>query len=77
MLYTLSDRISLAGWVRHAAAGEPTSKVNDDDQFVLDLDIDVLAGIEGRFFFTRRIALQAGYEAGSTSTINVGVRFNF
>jgi hypothetical protein len=76
-LYTFSHRIVLSGWVRYTSVGESSSKVNDDAELAFDLGNDVLLGIHGRYIFTRRFALQAGYEAGTVSTFNFGGRFIF
>lgn len=75
-LYTPSPRIVLAGWLRYTSVGEASSKVNDDE-FNLEFDYDVLLGIQGRYSFTPRFAVQAGYETGAVSTLNIGGRFNF
>ncbi|MFU8822024.1 MAG: outer membrane beta-barrel protein [Gammaproteobacteria bacterium] len=70
-LWAVTRAFQLQGQVRYSAVGEVDARKNDA------FDDDYLFGVTGRWFFTPRLALQAGYETGEIDTWNVGARLTF
>jgi hypothetical protein len=71
VLWAVTRALQLQGHVRYSAVGEVNA--NRVDAF----DDDYLLGVSGRWFFTPRFALQAGYETGEIDTWNAGARLAF
>ena len=61
--------LELQAYGRYSDVG----KVDTDN----GIDDDLLGGIEGRWYFTERFAVQAGYEYGDIKTFGGGLRFAF
>lgn len=61
--------LELQAYGRYSDVG----KLDADNGF----DDDVLGGIQGRWYVTERIAIQAGYEYGDISSYGGGLRFAF
>lgn len=71
MLWAATPAVHLQAQARYTSVGEL------DDGSGSGFDADLLFGVAGRWHYSERIAVQAGYEAGEISTWNAGVRFAF
>lgn len=71
MTWAATPAVQLQGHLRYTSVGEIAP--NGSDTF----DADLLAGVNGRWYFRPDLALVAGYEFGKITTVNVGVRYSF
>lgn len=70
-IWAATPTLHLQGHARYTAVGGIASSGSDP------FESDVLIGVNGRWHFLPNIALNAGYEFGKITTINLGVRLSF
>lgn len=71
MTWAATPTVQLQGHLRYTSVGEIAPSGSDT------FDVDVLVGVNGRWYFRPDFALVAGYEFGKITTVNVGVRYSF
>lgn len=71
MLWAPMPALHLQAQVRYTSVGKLDEESEDG------FDSDVLFGVSGRWHFTEKLAVQAGYEAGDISTWQAGIRLAF
>ena len=71
MTWAATPSVQLQGHLRYTSVGEIAPSGSDT------FDADILAGVNGRWYFRPDFALVAGYEFGKITTVNVGERYSF
>ena len=71
MIWAATPGFHLQGHLRYTSVGEVAGDGSDG------FDSDILLGLTGRWYFRPDIALVTGYEYGSITTWNLGVRVSF
>src|SRR5690606_15784783 len=71
MIWAATPAFHLQGHLRYTSVGEVAAEGSDG------FDSDILIGLNGRWYFRPDIALVTGYEYGSITSWNLGVRYAF
>lgn len=71
LVWAATPQLQVQPYLRYTSVGEVDDV--EEDKF----NSDFLFGVHGRWFFTDRVAVQAGAEYGEIQTYNLGLRFAF
>jgi hypothetical protein len=67
----LPSRLDGSAWLRYTSVGD----LGFDRSYSAEFDSDVLGGVELHWRIGNKFGLEAGYEYGEISTLNLGARF--